>query len=124
MPVSRQSLSSIAELLGTLSGDSAGLLLYKHLGMQLSEIRSGALGRLEALESADPEAVWELIPELVRSHTQFVLVQFPSTPSTAGYAKCIAGLHMMDGSLKVMILFALHLQLRRQRAFETHCLVS
>jgi hypothetical protein len=66
MRLSRQSLSSIAELLGTISWDSAALLLYKHLGLRLENVQSGALGRLEMLEAADPEAVWELVSEIVR----------------------------------------------------------
>jgi hypothetical protein len=82
------------------------------------------LGDLKRWRVLTPKPCENSFQNSFGSHTQFVLVQFPSTPSTAGYAKCIAGLHMMDGSLKVMILFALHLQLRRQRAFETHCLVS
>ncbi len=66
MPLSRQSLSSVAELLGTLSRDSAALLLYKHLALRLEELAEGAMGRLEALEAAESEAVWQLVTELAR----------------------------------------------------------
>jgi len=66
MPLSRQSLASIAEVLGAVSGDSAGLLIYKHLGVRPEELQSGALGRLGALEAADAEAVWSLVSELAR----------------------------------------------------------
>jgi hypothetical protein len=66
MRLSRQSLASVAELLGTLSSDSAGLLLYKHLGVRVQDLAAGAIGRLEVLETADPDAVWELTAELAR----------------------------------------------------------
>jgi hypothetical protein len=66
MPLSRQSLSSVAEVLGALSSDSAGLLLYKHLGIHLVNVEPGALGRLRALEAADPDDVWNLVSELAR----------------------------------------------------------
>jgi hypothetical protein len=53
MILSRQGLSSLAELLGTLSWDSAGLLIYKHLALRLEDIRNGAVraiaGQLEEL---------------------------------------------------------------------------
>jgi hypothetical protein len=66
MQLSRQSLASVAELLGTISSDSAELLLYKHLGLRLSEVGHGAMGRLAALESSSPEQVGELVSELAR----------------------------------------------------------
>ena len=66
MPLSRQSLSSIAEVLGAVSGDSAGLLLYKHLWIRPESIGYGALGRLAVLEAADPKDVWSLVTELAR----------------------------------------------------------
>lgn len=66
MPLSRQSLSSVAQVLGVLLGDSAGLLLYKHLGVRPENLTHGTHGYLEALEAADPDAVWQLVGELVR----------------------------------------------------------
>ena len=66
MSISRQSLASLAEVLGTVSADSAGLLLYKHVGVQLEQHQHGALGRLAVLEAANPEAVWSLVSELAR----------------------------------------------------------
>jgi hypothetical protein len=64
--LSRQSLASVAELLGTLSADSAELLLYKHFGVRLRDIGSGAMARLELLESAPIDQVGNLVSELVR----------------------------------------------------------
>lgn len=66
MPLSRQSLSSVAEVLGALSWDSAALLLYKHLEIRMEEVGHGAMGRLQALEGAPPEGVWSLVSELAR----------------------------------------------------------
>lgn len=66
MPPSRQVIASIGQVLGSLLGDGAGVLIYKHLGLRPQELTRGVLGYVEALESADPAAVNELLKEMVR----------------------------------------------------------
>lgn len=66
--LSRHSLASAAQVLGSLSTDSAAVLIYKHLGLQLDDMpRSGILGYVGVLEASDPKAAMELVKELMRA---------------------------------------------------------
>jgi hypothetical protein len=66
MAFSRQTLTSVAQVLTALTGDSAALLIYKHLGLRKDDYPYGALGYLQALETADNDTVMQLVGELAR----------------------------------------------------------
>jgi hypothetical protein len=65
LTLSRQSIASAAQLLDSLQADVAGLLVYKHLGLQLDHQPGGVSRYIEALESSEPDAVMELVKEFV-----------------------------------------------------------
>lgn len=66
LTLSRHSLSSAAQVLGSLRSDAAEVLVYKHLGVRPEQMyRPGMFGYVEVLETSDPEAVMELVKELM-----------------------------------------------------------
>lgn len=68
MPItlSRQSLSSAAQVLGSLSNESAALLIYKHLALRPDDMPTqGVFGNIKVIEASDPQAVMELVRELM-----------------------------------------------------------
>ncbi len=66
MAFSRRTLTSVAQVLTALVGDAAALLIYKHLAFRKDDYPNGALGYLQALETADDDSVMQLVGELAR----------------------------------------------------------
>jgi len=68
MTFSRQTIESVAPLLGSLSIDAAEVRLYQHLGVHLDDfaLPQNMLGFLEVLKSADNDSVKSLVGTIVR----------------------------------------------------------
>ena len=66
MIYSRQTLASVAQVLGSLTSDAVGILLYKHLDVKPEYYVGNMIGYLNLIESAKEEALRSLVAEIVR----------------------------------------------------------
>jgi len=66
MTFSRQTIASVAQLLGSLSRDPARILIYKHLGVYWNEFTADKDEFLRVLKTAQSDSVNSLVSEIIR----------------------------------------------------------